>query len=217
LLPANDISHSWHCFIRLPVGFLSPVAFVRQQTDTGPSVDLSHDAIITSVWIERNLLPTRLAAMDLRLTVTGNFDEAFRFAGLALRLMRRLGEDARTLVMAYGLLNHLKTPILDMTAPTLHAYHVAFAHGDLTFAGQAAAMHCVGRLVAGSNLDHLVADIFSFCDQLKAYKQIMALYIMASMQRSCLELTGRSDEMARVTGIVYDDTAFENYLKTCQG
>jgi hypothetical protein len=25
----------------------------RQQTDTGPSVDLSHDAIITSVWIER--------------------------------------------------------------------------------------------------------------------------------------------------------------------
>ena len=116
--------------------------------------------------------------------------------------------------MAYGLLNHLKTPILDMTAPTLHAYHVAFAQGDLTFAGQAAAMHCVGRLVAGSNLDNLVADIFSFCDQLKAYKQIMMWYIMTTMQRSCLELIGRSDEMARLTGTVLDDTAFENYLKT---
>jgi uncharacterized membrane protein len=53
-----------------------------------------------------------------------------------------------------------------------------------------------------------------FFVQLRLAKQIMALYIMASMQRSCLELIGRSNEMARVTGIVYDDTAFENYLKT---
>ena len=74
-------------------------------------------------------------------------------------------------------------------------------------------MHCVGRFVAGCSLENLVADNFSFCRQLKAYNQMMMWYSLVTMQRSCLELTGRSDEMVKLTGDVLDDTAFEEYLR----
>jgi len=213
IVSGNDISHFDFASIFQPVGMISPVAFSANRPALIPVVTCRMMQLSLQYGLSE-FTPYAFGCYGFSLTVTGDFDEAFHFASLALRLMRRLGEDARTLVMVYGLLNHLKTPILDMTAPTLHAYHVAFAHGDLTFAGQAAAVHCVGRFVAGSSLDNLVADIFRFCDQLKAYKQIMTWYILATMQRSCLALIGRSNEMARLTETVLDDTAFGEYLKT---
>jgi hypothetical protein len=55
-------------------------------------------------------------------------------------------------VLLYGLLNHLNKPVLDMTSSLVRAYQLGFSQGDLTFAGHAIAMHCAGRLVAGSSL-----------------------------------------------------------------
>jgi hypothetical protein len=157
--------------------------------------------------------PYAFGCFGFAMTVTGDFAEAVRFATLALQLMRRLGEEARTLTMVYGLLNHLNKPVLDMTSSLVRAYQLGFSQGDLTFAGHAIAIHCAGRLVAGCSLENLVADVFSFCHHLKAYKQMMMWYTLATLQRSCLELTGRSDEMVKLTRKLLDDTAFDEYLR----
>ena len=127
--------------------------------------------------------------------------------------MHSLGEEARTLTIVYGLLNHLQKPLLDTTGPLIAAYRLGFSQGDLTFAGKAITLHCTARLLAGCNLEHLVTDAFRFCHQLKAYNQMMMWYTMVNMQRSCLEMTGRSDEIVQLTGKVLDDAAFEEFLR----
>ena len=147
------------------------------------------------------------------MTLIGDFDEASRFGSLALRLMERFREDARTLVFVYGLLHHLKNPILDTTGPVLRAYRVALSQGDLIFAGQASATHCLGMFVAGLGLGNIISDMFCFYDQLQTYNQAMQWHRLATIQRSLLELTNRSDEMSRLTGTVLDDEEFEEYLK----
>ena len=147
------------------------------------------------------------------MTLIGDFDEASRFGSLALRLMERFREDARILITVYGLLHHLKNPILDTTGPVLRAYRVALSQGDLIFAGQASATHCLGMFVAGLGLGNIISDLFRFCDQLKTCNQFLLWNRLATIQRSLLELTNRSDEMSRLTGTVLDDEEFEEYLK----
>jgi hypothetical protein len=70
------------------------------------------------------LTPYACSAYGFTMTVTGDFAEAVRFATLALQLMRRLGEEARTLTMVYGFLNHLNKPVLDMTSSLVRAYQL---------------------------------------------------------------------------------------------
>ena len=203
------LAYPWCSF---SVGFLAPVVYFANREALIPVVTcrMMQISLVHGV---SEFTPYAFSCYGFAMTVTGDFAEAFRFAKLALELMRRLGEEARTLFMVHGLLNHLKKPVLDMTGPLIGAYQVGFSQGDLTFAGQAITMHCLARLVAGCSLDNLVSDIFSFCRQLKAYKQMMMWYSLATMQRTFLELTNRSDEMVKLTGDLLDDTAFEEYLR----
>jgi hypothetical protein len=158
--------------------------------------------------------PYALSCFAFSLTMMSDFDGAFRFGTLALRLMNRFREDPKALVTVYGVFYHIKKPILDAFNPTLQAYYLAFSQGDLTFAGQASITHVFLRYVAGAPLNIIVDDIFSFCDQLKSYNQKMVWDLFVILQRSCLELTNRSDEIVRLTGRMFDDdNAFESYLK----
>jgi histidine kinase len=156
--------------------------------------------------------PYAFGAFGFSLAISGDIDGAFQFGSIAIRMMERLGEDARTLVMVYGLFYHIKRPILDGLKPTLRAYYVAFAQGDMAFSGQAIAMHLISRMVAGLSLENIIADTFSFCDQLKAYNQSMMWNVLLILQRGNLELANRSDEIAKLTGEIHDDDAFVSYL-----
>jgi hypothetical protein len=147
------------------------------------------------------------------LTMTDDFDGAFRFGSLALQMMNRFHEDPKTLVMVYGIYYHVRKPILDAINPTLRAYYLAFSNGDLTFAGQAGLTHILLRYISGTPLNIMVDDIFSFCDQLKAYNQTLVWDVFVILQRSCLELTGRSTEIIKLTNLIFDDTAFKRYLQ----
>jgi histidine kinase len=154
-----------------------------------------------------------LSCFAFALTMTADFDGAFRFGTLALRLMNRFREDPKALVTVYGVFYHIKKPILDAFKPTLHGYYLAFSQGDLTFAGQASITHVFLRYVAGAPLNIIVDDIFSFCDQLKSYNQKMVWDLFIILQRTCLELTNRSDEIVRLTGRTFEnDDAFESYI-----
>jgi hypothetical protein len=146
------------------------------------------------------------------LTVVGDFAEAYRLGSLALSIMQRFGEDARTLVILHGLLFHTKKPIMESLKHTLRAYCLAFSDGDIAFAGQACSTHFTARIIAGLPLPEIVDDIFGFCDQLKAFGQDLMWIVVVILQRSCLELTGRSDEIQKLIGEYLDDSSFENFL-----
>jgi hypothetical protein len=157
------------------------------------------------------------SAFGFVLTMNGDFDEAFRFGSLAMELMKRFSEDPKTLVMMYGVYYHIKKPLLDAIKPTMRAYYLAFSLGDLTYAGQASATHIYVRLVAGSPLNIIVDDIFSFCEQLKSYNQKMTWNVLLIIQRSCLELTNRSSEIEKLMDKKHDDDSFESYVKVSNG
>ena len=196
---------------QLPVGFLCPVAYLVGKEEL--------IAVLTCRMMQISLRhgvsgfsPYTFALYGFAMTVTRDFDEAFRFASLALKLMRRFGEESKTTGAVYGLLYHIKKPILETTARTLRAYNIAFSQGDLAYAGQAGILYIAGRYASGSCLEGVVADSFNFGDKLKAYNQLVMWNAIVIMQRQFLELVGRSHEMSRLTITVLDDTAFEKFL-----
>jgi histidine kinase len=210
---SSTIFNTYISLLLFSVGFLSPVAFFANREVLVPVVTcrMMQISLVHGV---SELTPYAFASYGFAMTATGDFAGAFRFAALALQLMRRLGgAETRTLTVVYGLINHLKKPVLDTTDSLIRVYRVGFSQGDISFAGHAIVIHCIGRFVAGCSLDNLVADVFRFCSQLKAYKHMIMWYALATIQRACLELTGRADEMVTLTGTVLDGTAFEEYLR----
>jgi predicted ATPase len=195
------------------VGILCPVALFAEKDAYLP--------IISCKMIEMSLMyglsrfsSFAFANFAFGFTVIGDMAEAYRIGSLALRIMQRFGEDARTLVILHGLLFHTKKPIMDSLKPTLKAYCMAFSEGDIAFAGQACSTHFTARIIAGSPLTAIVDDIFGFCDQLKAFGQELMWIVLVILQRSCLELTGRSKEIQKMIGEYLDDSSFENLLMT---
>jgi hypothetical protein len=159
-----------------------------------------------------DLSPYAFSCFGFCMTATGDFQEAFRFGELALRLMERFGEDAKTLVIVYGSYYHTQRHLADVFKPTLRAYYVSFIQGELTFSGHAIAMHLSARMVAGSSLEHIISDTFCFADQLKTYNQCMIWDVLLIVQRSNLELADRSEEIVKLIGLVPDDESFLSYL-----
>jgi hypothetical protein len=158
------------------------------------------------------LSPYVISIFGFCMAATGDFREAFRFGSLALRLMERFGEDAKTLVIVYGLFYHTQRHLADVFKPTLRAYYLSFIQGDLTFSGQAIGLHLTARMVVGSSLEHIISDTFCFADQLKTYNQYMMWNVLLIAQRANLELADRSEEIDKLIGIVPDDESFLSYL-----
>jgi hypothetical protein len=76
-------------------------------------------------------------------------------------------------------------------------------------------MHTMARFVAGLGIENIVVDVSSFSCQFRAYNQILSLNLMFCVQRLLLELVDRPRGMAELTsGVVFDDEAFEEYLRT---
>jgi hypothetical protein len=198
--------------IEIPkVGILCPVAFFASKESMIPVMTCRMMTLLLKYGLT-DLSPYVFSSFGFCMTATGDFQEAFQYGGLALRLMERFGEDAKTLVVVYGLFYHTQRHLADIFKPTLRAYYVSFIQGDLTFSGQAIGMHLSARMVAGSSLEHIISDTFCFADQLKTYNQYMMWNFLLIAQRGNLELADRSEELVKLIGLVPDDESFLSYL-----
>jgi histidine kinase len=159
--------------------------------------------------------PYVFSSFGFCLTVTQDFREAFRFGTLALQLMERFGEDARTLVVVFGFIHHTQRHFVDAFEPTLRAYYVSFVQGDLAFSGQAIGMHLSARMISGSSLENIIMDAFSFSEQMKAYNQSLIWNVLIIIQRTNLELADRAEEIVKLLGENPNDDAFLEFL--CRG
>lgn len=193
------------------LGFLIPVAFFSNQENLIPvltcrmmQITLQHGA--------SELSPYALSSFGFSMTVTGDIDEASRFANLALKLMQRFSEDPRTLFMVHCLLDHLKRPIHEVLDTAVKAYNVSFARGDLKFTGQACVMHISAMYGAGTSLDIVENQIRVYCRTLRKHKQLVVLKYLLVTRRISLELMGRPNEMATLIRGELDDVAFESFL-----
>jgi len=141
------------------------VAYLAGVMDLIPILNCSMMGISLRLGIS-GLAPLAFAQYGFVLSVLNDFNGAFRFAMLALRLMDRFGEDPRATYYV-NLLRHLKKPIHDSVNAMLHVYHTSFSRGDMKYAGQACIMNCGVRFESGLSLDSLLKDGFAFCRQLQ--------------------------------------------------
>jgi hypothetical protein len=193
------------------VGILCPVVFFASKESIVPII-ICRMMYISLKYGLTDLSPYALSCFGICMTARVEFKEAFRFGFLALQMMERFGEDARTLVVVYGIFYHTQRHVVDTLKPTLRAYYISFVQGDLAFSGQAIAMHIIARMVAGSSLEYIISDTFTFSEQLKTYNQTLMWNILMIAQRSNLELADRSSEIIKFIGEYPDDDAFQTYL-----
>lgn len=157
--------------------------------------------------------PSVFASHAFGLGEIGDFEGAFRFATLSIKLMERFPTDYRTFSIAHCLLYHLKRPIHECINSSLMVYNSAFSKGDLRSAGFACFMHCVNRYCAGLELTSIAKDAFAFCNQMKKYQQSLQLKYLLFFQREVLELMGRQGELSTFLENVEDDEEFESFMK----
>jgi histidine kinase len=192
---------------RFSVGILAPVAFLAFKESMIPILACG----MMQLTLKYGLTPWSpysLSLFGLCMTVIGDFQDAFRLGSLALKVMERVGEDARTLVVVYAFIHHTQRHVVDAFNPTLKAYYISFARGDLAFSGQAISIHICARMIAGSSLEHIIDDTLCFANQLKAYNQSLIWQILIIFQRSNLELADRSSEIFKLIGDIPDDDTF---------
>jgi hypothetical protein len=158
------------------------------------------------------LSPYVFSSFAFCLTIAQDFREAFRFGCLALQLMQRFGEDARTLVVVYGFIYHTQRHFVDSFEPTLRAYYLSFLQGDLAFSGQAIGIHLIARMIVGSSLNNIIDDIFSFVEQLKVYNQTLVYNLLIILLRTTLDLANRSEEIIHVLGENPNDDRFQEFF-----
>jgi hypothetical protein len=194
------------------LGSLQPVAFMAGREELSPvlisrmiSISVRHGI---SEWT-----PIAFHGYGFAMTFLGNFDAAFRFATLALKMAERFPQaDSRINAYVYGILHHIKKPLRLGLEHTLRAYHVAFSQGEMLLAGEASTFHSFGSFIAGVNLNSVAKDINSFVTRLNAYNQVHMCCTHLTLQRTVLELMDCSEKMAKFTGKYLDDKAFETYL-----
>jgi histidine kinase len=194
------------------VGILAPVAFLAFQESFIPFLACG----MMQLTLKYGLTPWStysLSLFGLCMTSTGDLQDAFHHGSLALKMMERVGEDARTLVVVYGFIHHTQRHVVDAFNPTLRAYFISFARGDLAFSGQAISIHICARMIAGSSLEHIIEDTLCFANQLKSYNQSLVWQILVIFQRSNLELANRSSEIVKLLGDVPNDDSFQASLK----
>jgi predicted ATPase len=198
------------------LGSLQPVAFMAGREELSPvlicrmiSISVRHGI---SEWT-----PYAFHGYGFAMTVLQNFDAAFRFATLALKMAERFPQaGARINAYVYGILHHIKKPLRIGLEHTLRSYHVAFSQGEMLLAGEASTFYSFGCFIAGMNLTRVAKEINSFVVRLNAYNQVHMCCSHLNLQRTVLELMGCSENMAKFTGKYLDDEAFEKYLGRAQ-
>jgi predicted ATPase len=149
------------------------------------------------------------------LTALGDFDAAFRFAKLALRLSERFPHaTAGIKAYVYGLLYHIRRPVGENLVPVLQGYEETFSVGDLLSAGEAGSIFAQVSFVSGVKLHDLTSTIKRIISRMNSLNQIHMCSVLLSLQRTVLELMDRPSDMTRINNELMDDESFEAYLGT---
>lgn len=198
------------------MSFLSPIAYFADEEDLIPVLTCRMMQMSLRSGVSE-MSPFAFAGWAIAMSVMNDFEGAVKFGRLALRLMERFPQDARTLVTVHGLISNLSKPLQACIDDTLNGYHLAFSKGDLKYAEQAIVTHFSMRFRGGFPLENYIKDMFSFCRQLRKYRQSLMFLYLLFLLRTALEITDRSKDISSLLGKKLNDEEFEDYIRKGNG
>ena len=110
----------------------------------------------------------------LHLGMTGNFNEAFRFSQLSLKLMDKFGRPehfAATVPVLFAGSRLWKRPFRDCLDPLLCAFKIGLQTGDVPNSALCAELYCFFALEAGMKLTDILSRFDDFARLMKLYRQ----------------------------------------------
>ncbi|GAA6618789.1 AAA family ATPase [Scytonema sp. NUACC26] len=137
-----------------------------------------------------------------------NFELGYEFGQLALTLLSRTQNSelkAKTLCLVNAFTQHWKVHLRETLQPLQMAYSSGLDVGDLAFAGYSTHIYGFYSYFAGENLTQLELEIAEYCQALDRLKQTVALTYCQLLRQILLNLTGRADNAAILSGIAYHE------------
>ena len=133
------------------------------------------------------------AAYGVVLSVMGNYDEAYRFGQLSMKLQEAQG-DPRTLPRAYPLIymffNHWKHPLQDFLEPLRYSYEMGMATGEVEGGFMAIQTYVALAFHCGRPLDEVEAVHRLYCRQMCEFNHRSKALLALCYWQLCLNLMG---------------------------
>ena len=120
-------------------------------------------------------------------SVQNKFESSRRYLELAKKMMNRFPGTTRSLLVIYGVLEHIRTPLQDCLDPLLDVWQSGFSLGDMQFASQSVNLYLISYFCSGLALEPLSRDIRSFSKHLLRYKQTLMNNSLMILQR-CVDI-----------------------------
>ena len=140
----------------------------------------------------------------------GQFDLAFQFGNLALRLADRFNVPRlklRTATVVYFFINPWIQHYSELADHFQEMYHQGLETGNLEDAALAAYVYCTGSFRTGRELPVLKEEMASYCDAILKLKQESAHRLLVVFRQVLLNLMAESNDPCRIIGEAYDDEA----------
>lgn len=156
------------------------------------------------------------AGFGFLLCLVEDFDNAFRFASLALQFLERFPAreyQCRVLVIVYFYIYWLRKPLHFSLEPLLQSHQIGFETGDTQFAEMSAAAYCGFYLVCGLPLSPVEKDMRAFLVQMSSYRQPAIYALMQIYLQGLLNPAGHADNPAKLNGEILDCNEMEAKLK----
>ncbi len=136
------------------------------------------------------------------------FDRAYRFGQLALRLANRFDNKPNlSLVYMYNSvqLAHRKRPLYELTPQLTDAYFYGVEAGSPFQAACSGATVCINRFLAGDELAGLTEDIVKYTAVVEQYRQPLVLNWLQPYEQAAINLQTDVADPCKLAGHAYDE------------
>lgn len=120
-------------------------------------------------------------------SVQNKMESSLRYLELTKKMMNRFPGTIRSLVVIYGVLEHIRTPLQECLDPLLDVWQSGFSVGDMQFASQSVNLYLISYFCSGLALEPLSRDIRSFSKHMLRYKQTLMNNSLMILQR-CVDI-----------------------------
>ena len=136
-------------------------------------------------------------------SVLGNYDEAYRFGQLALKLQEIQGHARRiphTYPLVYTFFHHWRHPLRECLEPLNYAYEVGMTTGEVDGGFIAIQAHLSLAFHCGLPLRDVEAAFRLYCNQMADFDHYSETTLVQPLWQCCLNLLDQSDDPLVLTG-----------------
>ncbi|KAI2502357.1 PFAM Protein kinase domain [Fragilaria crotonensis] len=146
--------------------------------------------------------PCAFVNFGVILAASGEVDEGFRYAGLAMQMLDSVSDQskAEVLFVLHAFLYHWKNPLRQSLDPLMKSYDIAMSTGSIEVALSSAGAYAVVYTCTGLPLSHVASDLRRYKQQSVDYSLDTVQTIMSPSLQFVLNLMGESRDDLILTG-----------------